>query len=97
MSRAKYSPTLPITIKGIPASVHITEYWPGLPSKLSGHPDSWEPAEPAEVSFIICDREGYEASWLARKLNDAEISALHTEVIDLIEQERKAARRYYDD
>ena len=52
---------LEITIAGIPAGVHITHYSP--PER-----QTWDdPGCAAEYEFVITDRNGYQADWLAEK------------------------------
>jgi len=52
---------LEITIAGIPAGVHITHYSPPERQTLD------DPGCSAEYEFVITDRKGYQADWLAAK------------------------------
>lgn len=38
---------------GVLLNVIITHYQPELPAITTGHPDNWEPGEPAEVDFVL--------------------------------------------
>ena len=66
---------------GIPCQAVITSYYPGSPARLWGHPDSWEPADYAEVEFQVCDRRGRPASWLEKKMSPVERRRIESELI----------------
>lgn len=77
-----YPDALAIVIRGIPASYHVTYYRPPVCERVWGvHPDFAEPAEPAEVEGIICDRGGYPAAWLEEM---ADIEDVERQVLDSI-------------
>ena len=57
-------------ISGIPCQVLVTCYYPARPARLHGHPDTWYPPEPEEISFQVLDRRGRVAPWLEAKLDE---------------------------
>ena len=69
-----FDDTIPVTVGGIPASVHIVSYTPVRPAKTLGLPENCYPEEDAEIEYILCDSKGYEAGdWLIDKVDDREI------------------------
>ena len=44
-------------------TVEITEFFPGEPAFKSGHPDGWEPEDPADWDFKIIDVKVPEMEW----------------------------------
>ena len=69
-----FDDTIPVTVGGIPASVHIVGYMPGRPAKTWRLPENYCPEEDAEIEYILCDSKGYEAGdWLLDKVDDREI------------------------
>jgi hypothetical protein len=78
-----YDDTIPVTIAGIPASIYLTHYDPGYPTRLHGHPDDMHDGAGPEVSYIVCDRDGYEAGqWLLDKVP----ADFDREVLELLER-----------
>ena len=70
----RFDDTIPVTICGIPASVHIVNYTPKVPAKWHGLPENCYPEEDAEIEYILCDSKGYKAGdWLINKVDDREL------------------------
>lgn len=82
--------TIDIRICGIPAKADILHYHGGRSARLNCHPDDAMPEEPAEVDFVICDRNGRTASWLLRKA-EAQGIDLEQLVLDAIQAEGEPA------
>lgn len=58
-------------IAGIPCQIEVTCYSEERPMLITG----WgfgdaEPPEPEEFDYLVLDRKGYPASWLADKMTD---------------------------
>ncbi len=75
-------------VRGIPCIVDVTYYAPGSPAKLSGHPDSWEPAAPEDIEVDLLDRRGRPAPWLAAKMSDADWESVYESVSTFMESRR---------
>ena len=67
------------TANGIPCIVEVVSFTPGVPANLSGHPDSWHPADPSEIEIALYDRKGYVAAWLERMLSEEQMADLEIE------------------
>lgn len=64
--------------------VFITHYQPEIPAINSGHPDNWEPSEPAEVDFQLeLDGELY------LDLSPASLDSIKRECLDHMEMVHK--------
>ena len=59
------------TVAGIPCGIVVTSYTAGHLGKW-GHPENQEPDYPPEAEFMVLDRKGYAADWLARKLTNSD-------------------------
>lgn len=77
--------TFPTTISGIPCQCHVLFFEPDEGAKLTGHPDTWEPASGGEFDFEILDRKGYRAEWLEAKLSRDDEVRLEREFLALAE------------
>jgi len=64
---------LEVRIQGIPAIVEVTSVVRATPAGARGYLD---PPEPAEVEFIVMDRRGRPAPWLARKMSQADVQQI---------------------
>lgn len=47
-------------------------FTPAIPARLSGHPDSWEPEEPAEIEIYSVLFGGQDMSFLMADFSDQE-------------------------
>ena len=70
------------TISGIPCravvdTYHVTK---GTYSRQAETPDEYYGA--SEIEFTICDRKGYDAPWLTRKMTSDDVSRIEQEIID---------------
>jgi len=74
------------TIAGIPAQIDVTYYVPGEAACISGPADNWHPGHAEEVEFLVFDRRGYKADWLARKITPAIQEALEIECIEYMRE-----------
>ena len=64
----RYPIDVELTIAGIPCGAHITHYQPSRPMVINGTGyGDCDPPEFEDVEFIVVDRKGYPADWLARK------------------------------
>lgn len=73
------------TVCGIPCGVKVTGFWRGMP----GGP--FEPPEPAEIEFILLDRDGYRAGWLEEKATRDEIDEIHGECLHHHHEQKQLA------
>ena len=76
-------------IAGIPCQIEITHYAPperGFITCMSS-----EPLDPGELEWIVLDRRGREADWLADKLTKADRQRIDDEAVDFIQQEKAEA------
>lgn len=71
-------------IAGIPCGIHVEFYSPELPMRItgSGFGDA-DPPEPEEFDFIVTDRRGYQADWLADKMDDDDEARILAEYKEL--------------
>jgi hypothetical protein len=70
---------------GIPCIVRVLEWEAFVPMRTSGHPDNWAPEEGGYGSWELLDTRGRPAPWLERKMKQADIDALSSEVYDQME------------
>lgn len=69
---------------GVILEVFITHYAPEIPAITTGHPDNWEPSEPAEVDFQLeLDGELY------LDLSPASLDSIKRECLDHMEMVHK--------
>jgi len=73
-------------IAGIPCIVEVTYYEPVIPGRRWGRIDDWEPDTGGDLDYVICDRRGREAPWLARKLTDSDADKLEIEILQHIKE-----------
>jgi hypothetical protein len=73
---------------GIPCIVRVLEWEPFVPMYTRGHPDNWMPEEGGHGSWELLDTRGRPALWLERKMKQADIDALSSEVYDHMESNR---------
>ena len=79
---------IPVTVKGIPALVHVTTYkrvppWRGSARSCPSADDYYGYTE---LEYQLHDRKGYPAEWLERKLDeDAEIR-IEEEILSAIKE-----------
>lgn len=74
--------TFSYRLAGIPCQIEILQYY-YRPARIYGPPEHCYPSE-FEFEYIVLDRKGYKADWLARKINDdieADILATYEELI----------------
>lgn len=76
-----------IRIAGIPATVRLHSYrvvkpWYGSPQSAPSDLDYYGFTE---MDYTICDRNGREAPWLERKVDDAEREAIELQIHDHME------------
>ena len=81
---------------GVLLDVFITHYQPELEAVTTGHPDNWEPGEPAEVDFEL-ELNGE----LYLDLSPAALDKVKRECLDHMEMVRKLQGEddfyYYED
>lgn len=77
------------TVCGIPCRARMTYYVPADPGRTYGPPEHCYPPEFEEVDFTILDRRGRPAPWLERKLSDADVDRICTELVEMREAERE--------
>lgn len=71
-----FSPDFYLTISGIPAAIHITDYFAGYPSS------SIAPEETEYVDFVVTDKNGYIADWLDKKITPENHERLYAKLIE---------------
>lgn len=60
-------------IAGIPCTIRLDNvHGKYRQARIYGDPDSCYPAEYPEIEFTVCDRKGYPAPWLEKKMSMAE-------------------------
>ena len=68
-----------VTICGIPAGVHISEYTPAKDWKQhtfpGAGPGDCEAPEDEDAEWIITDSRGYSATWLFKKIDEGDFDA----------------------
>ena len=70
-------------IAGIPCIVNLVSVVGQFsPAVISKDPDYCHEAEYPEVTFQVCDRKGYPAPWLERKLTCEEASRIESELLE---------------
>ena len=74
-------------IAGIPCVVKVLNYQPCIPAYISGPPEDCYPAEGGESVWEVLDRKGRPAPWLQRKLTDAEVDRIESEIVNRMESE----------
>lgn len=84
---AEYFPSdFYLTISGIPAAVHITDFAQCSPLTFN------DPEDATFVDFVVTDKNGYVADWLHEKLTPSNQSKLYHKLIDeLIREKYRAA------
>ena len=55
---AEFKSYVPFGEIDVEVTVEITQYAPGSPARLHGHPDTWHEHEPPEVEFRVRDHKG---------------------------------------
>ena len=76
-------------IQGIPCKIEITDYAP--PELKIVTCTTINPPDPGELEWIVLDRRGREADWLADKLTKADRQRIDDEAVDFIQQEKAEA------
>jgi hypothetical protein len=70
-------------IAGIPCTIQVDsisgEY---IPAHIYADPNDCYPAEYPEVEFTVCDRKGYPAPWLAKKMSAAESMEIESLILE---------------
>jgi len=69
-------------IQGIPCQIEVTSYnytppWRGNPHECPSDLDYYGYIE---AEYIVLDRKGYEASWLAEKITDEDDERIYEEI-----------------
>lgn len=74
--------TFPSHVAGIPCLIRVTEYTPGLPTRVygTGMGDA-DPPEDMSFEFEVLDRNGRPAEWLAEKLDANDQARIHDEFL----------------
>lgn len=72
--------TFPSRVAGIPCLIRVTEYTPGLPTRVygTGMGDA-DPPEDMIFEFEVLDRNGRKADWLAKKLTANDEARIYEE------------------
>ena len=70
-----------VFVAGIPARAVVLSYFAGRPARTYGPPERCSPEEYPEIEYEICDRRGYAAPWLERKLTKSDRDDLDREVM----------------
>ena len=92
---------IPVRVRGIPMLVYIESYTPPDP----GHPgvhdrktgdliDPGHPPSPEEIEWTLCDRKGYPARWMERRLDKTNIQDIEDQIKE--HQQRMAAESSLD-
>lgn len=70
-------------ISGIPCKVEVTYFLVVSPWKGPAHtcPSSDDYYGFEEIEFDVLDRKGYKADWLERKMTDADVDRIHSEIM----------------
>lgn len=68
---------IPTTVNGIPCIAAVLEYDMG---------DDDEGTLCGRMNWVICDRKGYKADWLEKKMSHREKNRISNEVIDFMER-----------
>ena len=77
------------------ALIDVTYYYPGMPPKFTGHPDTWEPGEGEEIEYEVLDLQGNPAPHLIEFIDEDEIFDKLYKCIE--EDEADAAIAAYED
>lgn len=89
-------PTTEFTVHvfGSSRTVIATLEAPGAPGQWTGHPDTWLPPEPVEITFQIVDEHHHRLYWLEDALLPGQVGA----ILDEAERrftESNLVRRFY--
>ena len=68
---------IPTTVNGIPCIAAVLEYDMG---------DDDEGTLCGRMNWVICDRKGYKADWLEKKMSHREKHRISNQVIDFMER-----------
>lgn len=68
-------------ISGIPCQIEVIHFLKQKP--LGPRCDSdWDALGYVEIEFNVLDRRGYPAPWLERKMTDADIQRIESEILE---------------
>jgi len=70
----------------LPVGVVITKYVPAIAGSRTGHPDTWDEGQPAEIEFRLLDAENVERISLYETLTDADVERIEQLIIDKMER-----------
>lgn len=76
-------------IAGIPCQVEVTHFFIQKPMGPSADSD-WDCYGYTSIDFDVLDRKGYKAPWLEKKMTQADVDRIETEI-------REAHDAYEDD
>lgn len=66
--------------------VVITRYKPAIPCSRTGHPDTWDEGQPADIEFRLLDAENVERISLYETLTDDDVERIEQLIIDKMER-----------
>ena len=69
-------------ISGIPCVINYTVSGNYLPAYINAPPEYCYEAEYPEIEFVVCDRRGRPAPWLAAKMTAEDIQRIETEILE---------------
>ena len=69
-------------VHGIPCTIGVLEYRVQAPHRGSPHTcdSDWDYYGYTECEYLVLDRKGYDAKWLARKLTEADDKAIEAAI-----------------
>lgn len=76
--------TFQTTVNEIDCQCYVTRYVPGVPPKLTGHPDARHDGEESEFNFELLDENGQRAEWLEDDLTDEDNVRLEQEYLEFL-------------
>ena len=82
---AEFQSYVPFGEIDIQVIVEITQYAPGSPARLHGHPDGWHEGEPPEIEFRVRDHKGRRNAAIEHALDTRNIDRLQVEAINHME------------
>ena len=81
---ARHNPIIDTTIAGIPCKVEVTHYFVQKP--LGPRADSdLDCYGYTDIEYLVLDRRGYPAAWLAEKMDDRDVEQLENEIKETME------------
>lgn len=67
-------------VAGIPCQIKVDRVFVQKPNSMADNPDDYFGY--TDIEFTVCDRKGYLAPWLERKMTEEDVSRIEQEILE---------------